>query len=168
MKKFTLRNGSRIKGVEADDLGTELERIDQEYGEIQPSVVVSEAKPKRSVLHPVFEWDDTKAAEQHRLWQARHLVRSVQIVVSDGEPIPAFYHVEIEDGGGAYRTASVVMQDPNLFASAISQLRSKLAMAVKAVELAESQVSRKTPRRAKRVQAAKKSIKTAQRAIAGL
>ena len=41
MRKFKLKAGSRISGVDPDAVGEELERIDSKYGEITPDVVVS-------------------------------------------------------------------------------------------------------------------------------
>lgn len=171
---YVLRKGSRISGVTASDIGNELERIDREFGDIRPSTVIAEAKPKKSPLHPVFQWDDSKAAEQYRLWQARSMVRSICIKVSDDtEPMQAFYHVTIEDEGaeGAYRSAAVVVSDPDLFGSALAGLRSKLAMSSRAVEDLERQLTNskpRSPKRTKRVRAAKVAIKTAVREIGAL
>ena len=50
---------------------------------------------RRSPLHPLFEWNDAKAAEEHRLAQARLLLRSVIVVRPDvdgisPDPVRAF------------------------------------------------------------------------------
>jgi hypothetical protein len=49
-------------------------------GDLKPSAVLAEARKKTSVLHRMFEWNDTKAAEKYRLFQARELIASVQYV----------------------------------------------------------------------------------------
>ena len=55
-------------------------------GRLVPKRVVDWArKNKRSVLHSCFEWDNTRAAEQYRLWQAQHLIVSVEVVYEDGK-----------------------------------------------------------------------------------
>ena len=48
-------------------------------GAITPKKVLTEARPKRSPLHPLFEWDDTVAAERYRETQASNIL--VQLVV---------------------------------------------------------------------------------------
>lgn len=47
---------------------------------LQPEAVVAAASGKESPLHSHFTWDDTEAARQHRLHQARQLIR-VQVSV---------------------------------------------------------------------------------------
>lgn len=60
----------------------ELNRIAKEGGgRITPAAVVAHARDPASPLHHLFEWDDRVAAEQHRLEQARTLLRSCQVVV---------------------------------------------------------------------------------------
>lgn len=59
----------------------ELQRIhDAAGGRLKASAVVEAARDPRSVLHPHFQWDDSLAAEAHRLNQARRLIASVTIV----------------------------------------------------------------------------------------
>ena len=87
---------SRHSSVPAQVVGEELDKISSRDGKIEASVVVKEAKPKRSALHPLFEWDDKKAAHQHRLEQARSVVRSVVVNAPDEvhtETVRAFVSV---------------------------------------------------------------------------
>lgn len=56
----------------------ELKRIAEKHGGIlKPEVVVQEARSKKSPLHSRFCWDDSKAAHEYRIWQARQLIRVV-------------------------------------------------------------------------------------------
>jgi hypothetical protein len=57
-------------------IGT-LKRIIERDGKVTPDAVLAEASAQDSDLHRFFEWDDSTAAVQHRLHQARQLVRSV-------------------------------------------------------------------------------------------
>ena len=66
--------------VDAEIVGREFEKIEQEEGEIAPESVVEKAKSKNSVLHPLFEWDDKKAAEAYRIDRARHVIAHLLIV----------------------------------------------------------------------------------------
>lgn len=52
-------------------------------GVITPDAVLKEAAKKKSPLYSYFEWDDSKAAYNYRLDQARALIRSVRVVVTE-------------------------------------------------------------------------------------
>lgn len=63
------------------DVGSVLDTIEQRHGTLTPAAVVQEASKISHPLHSHFEWDDRKAAHQHRLNQARALIRSVRVVI---------------------------------------------------------------------------------------
>lgn len=87
MEGYTWKMKGLAKRVDPSIAGRELERIQNLYGSITPEILVDEAKSKKSPLHPIFEWDDSKAAENYRLQQARILLNNIQVtVVTDGEP----------------------------------------------------------------------------------
>jgi len=50
-------------------------------GILTPEAVVEDARDPDSPLHGEFNWDDASAAHQHRLDQARALIRSVRVTV---------------------------------------------------------------------------------------
>ncbi len=58
-----------------------LNALRQDDGRIMPEDVVAAARSARSPLHSHFEWDDTAAAQQYRLEQARYLLRVVVTTV---------------------------------------------------------------------------------------
>jgi hypothetical protein len=66
--------------VPAQVAGEELERIENKYGGIVPSVVVAESKEETSPLHKIFEWDNDKAGEKWREQQARVLIGNIVTV----------------------------------------------------------------------------------------
>jgi hypothetical protein len=81
-------------------VASELRKIEQECSVITPVVVVEKAASPKSPLHNFFEWDNSVAAEQYRLWQARQLIAKVYIVPSDApdsEPVRAFVNVYSEE-----------------------------------------------------------------------
>ena len=99
--------------MDAGEVGSHLELLRQEqHGELTPEDVVKDARNPNSPLHSHFEWDDTRAAEQHRLNQARNLIRSVvAIYTSDKKPaqrVRAFVHVP-EKGAPHYRSTDHAM-----------------------------------------------------------
>lgn len=66
-------------------------RLDQiirlNNGRITPDAVIEDARSKKSPLHDQFEWDDSKAAHQYRLEQAREIIRSVKMEIVTSERI---------------------------------------------------------------------------------
>jgi hypothetical protein len=91
---YKFRSGWSPRGVSAQDAAVELARIHSERGSITPETVVDEARPASSPLHPVFEWNDLEAAEQHRQHQARNLIRAVHVVTDRGSQ-PVYAHVRV-------------------------------------------------------------------------
>jgi hypothetical protein len=61
---------------------------------LQPEEVLEYAENEDSALHSRFCWDDTKAAREYRLWQARELVANVRIEY-DGEIEKHYYHCRV-------------------------------------------------------------------------
>lgn len=94
----------------------ELRRIaDANRGQLRPIDVVNAARPKASPLHSRFEWDNTKAAQEYRLWQARHLI-NVTVEYFGGEESSftgrVFVSLTSDRGDGAgYRSMVSVMSD---------------------------------------------------------
>jgi hypothetical protein len=66
------------------ELQNELMTIYERDGALNPEAVIEEARNKNSALHDRFTWDNNAAAHQHRLEEARKLIR-VAVTV-----IPAF------------------------------------------------------------------------------
>jgi len=62
----------------------ELHRIREEYGALTGEVVVEASRPEDAPLHPVFEWDDVRAAEAYRRHQAGTMIRAILVQV---EPV---------------------------------------------------------------------------------
>lgn len=102
-------------GAEGDpnEVGKHIDFLrEQAKGELQPVDVVNDARNPNSPLHSFFEWDDTKAAQEHRLAQARVLIRAVvAIYVDDERPatrVKAFVHIA-EPGAPHYRSVDHAM-----------------------------------------------------------
>lgn len=79
-KEVFWREGSRYT-IPPEVAAAELERIGSQNpnGAIKPADVVAAARDPRNVLHTQFNWDDSDAAEQYRISQARKLISSIQI-----------------------------------------------------------------------------------------
>jgi hypothetical protein len=86
-------------------------------GKLKAATVVEYAKNPKTALHSAFEWDDSKAAHQHRLWQAEHLIISVRIIEpKSNTPIQAFVSLgsDRKQKGGGYRDTISVLSDKQL------------------------------------------------------
>lgn len=102
--------------VPAQVAGVELARIQASQGRFfSPSAVVLAARPKKSPLHPAFEWNDAKAAAAHREDQARYLVRNIVVIRQDqphAEPMRAFVSVcPGDDDHPRYTSVEIAMND---------------------------------------------------------
>ena len=102
-----------------------LDELNQAHGHLTPDLVVQAAQYEQSPIHSIFEWDDGKAAHQHRLWQARRLIRSVRIERPDGKPMPKYLSVKIE-GDRQYEEASIVVLDRDKWAVVLEETASAL------------------------------------------
>lgn len=96
----------------------ELKRIAKENGGLlQPETVVDEARPVRSPLHSRFEWDNTVAGQQYRIWQARQLIRvSVEVLAGTDKACEVFVSLtpDRERESGGYRIMADVLSDADL------------------------------------------------------
>lgn len=112
------RRGAQSKGIDADKAYKALERVREKNGGITDDAIVDAAKPKNHVLHSWFEWDDSKAANEHRRAQARTLIRSFEVVyVEQPEITTRAYEVETKSGKPAeqrtvYTTTQEVLANP--------------------------------------------------------
>ncbi len=91
-------------------------------GKLKPEHVVQAAEPKNSVLHGCFEWDNTVAGLQYRLWQARSLIR-VTVEYSDKvlEKVHTFVSLKSDRKTTGYRVLSEVLSDEEMRAQLLRE-----------------------------------------------
>jgi hypothetical protein len=98
--------------IDVQKAGEELDRLKgHNSGDLTPDVVVEAAKSPKNPLHGAFEWDDSKAAHQHRLATAGLLIRSIVVLVTKaGEEENKSVDVTVTGakGAGGIATARVV------------------------------------------------------------
>ena len=101
--------------MKRDAIKAELESIRKTHGGIlRAEDVVDRATAKNNPLHDLFEWNDSAAAAEYRLWQARQIIR-VTVGIIPGTEIKSRIFVSmmadrIEDDGG-YRAMVDVLSD---------------------------------------------------------
>ena len=102
-----------------EDILSELAQLQEEHGTLRAEDVVEFAKNEAPALHGAFEWDDTEAARQHRLSQARKIIRiSVQVLPTTRGNVTVPVYVSLTSdrvqAGGGYRRLEDVMADTDL------------------------------------------------------
>lgn len=132
MKRFTWTNGYRSSHrTDAQSVGEELEAIRAaSNGQIQPEDVLRKAADKGSAMHTIFEWDDTEAAHQYRIEQARGMIRAVRVEIvrpnKEREYVRCYANVQNEDER-EYRAVEEILDNSSLrkqlLLEAIQQLK---------------------------------------------
>ena len=121
--------------VPAETIAGELQRIWTEKGQrLTPAAIVAEASDDTHPLHGCFEWDDSLAAEQHRLWQARMLIRSVRVQYNQHAPQNLFVHVKLHHQQQHYQQITALLERPVEYVAALGESRRKLEAAAKAFD----------------------------------
>lgn len=113
MEKYNWKRSWEAKGLSPEEAIETLEIIKKEYGSITPENVLDYAKNPKTSIHKLFEWDDKKAAHQHRLQQARLFINNIQItIISDGEPreIGAYEIVRNNENENEYKNITTFTQ----------------------------------------------------------
>lgn len=119
--------------VDATSAYAELERIRKLHGGVlEASDAVKASRNPKSVLHPVFEWNDRVAADLHREDQARQLIRNVCVTMTGemdrGAAEPVYIHVTAAVGPDVpgYCPIAMVMSDADLRARAVADAMAQL------------------------------------------
>lgn len=121
--KYTYRPGHKITKLSPQIVGETLEAIRKKRGKLETETVLQEAQPEDSPIHPAFEWNDAIAAKEHRKEQARKLIRSIQVIISEQtEPIPLYIHVTTGNNRKPGYYQSIMVAHPDEFALAIKYL----------------------------------------------
>jgi hypothetical protein len=119
--KIRWKNGYRTKG-DAQVAYKRLEEIKEKCGGVLTAgAVVEDARKNNSPLHKQFEWDDSIAAELHRLDQGRYIIRSIQVVYEDAPDLkPQKLYVTTTQSAKkdsperkVYRTVEETLKDPD-------------------------------------------------------
>lgn len=101
--------------------------LEKEYGICHPGLLVNDARSEESPLHPMFEWDDSIAAENYRIDQARGVLQAIRVQLTPGEtPVPAFVHVKINNEPG-YAGIVRAMSDEEMKAQVLADALRQLA-----------------------------------------
>jgi len=111
--KYQWKMKSLAKGLEPEQVIRELETVENLYGQLTAENIVSYASKGECLLAQLFEWDDSKAAHQYRLQQARTVLNNIEVKIhSDGEAkeLPV-YEVVQKGNGQQYKNVADLDED---------------------------------------------------------
>lgn len=128
-KKYSRKTGARFSKKAAQIIGEEIGRIQARRGKLFGAKdVVDAARDKKSPLHKLFEWNNTKAAELYRLSQARTLIVNVTFICDASPelgPLRAF--VNVNQQPRTFTDTETAMADPKhrefILAGIVSRLK---------------------------------------------
>lgn len=102
---YVWRKGYPAK-VDANTVGEITSMLESEE-RLTPEDLLEEARPEESPIHNCFEWNDSIAAEQFRLQQARSMIIALQITRTDETPVKKYFHITQDTG--SYRSIEVLL-----------------------------------------------------------
>jgi hypothetical protein len=169
-------SGGQSFGVDPNTAGDELERIKQQNGGYMKSRdVVDASRPESAPLHPAFEWDDWRAAENYRRHQASTLIRALVVVAQPEEPQAtdhrAYYSTVVSDKPEpVYVGALEVVNSPAMLADSIRRLAGILNQAQRSIEELEQLAASISaePERMARISLAMRALEAANAAVSAL
>lgn len=128
VRTYKAQHGAQFSDEDAQATGEYLEQTLGPDAGCSAELFVELAKPKRSPIHHLIQWDDAIAAQEYRLGQARHVLNHIAVVISNGKEreTRAFQNVVVITDQGAERTympAHMVWKTPELSSQVIDQAR---------------------------------------------
>lgn len=109
MTVATWRSGPCVFKADAQKVADEISSIGLS---VKPEEIVDKARDESTELHKCFEWDDTKAAEKYRVYQARQIVCHLIVREVNDEPqkreVRFFYKTDNQEG---YKPVSYIMRN---------------------------------------------------------
>lgn len=116
--------------VKADVVGGVLEEIQDECGTITKEEFLERSRPSDAPTHELFEWDDSIAAEQYRLEQARHTIGHLRVVYlgedEKEKKVSAVVNISPQRVNAQYQSIDVVLSDKETSAIVFNRIKAEL------------------------------------------
>jgi len=93
--------------------------IERKNGNVTPKEVVNYAQPKTSSIHTAFEWNDKRAGNGYRLWQARQLIVRAKVIINK-KPVQAYYSIRASVENPAYYSIEKIRTDKTLTSEVVA------------------------------------------------
>lgn len=115
--------------ADANEVGKQFEELENTVG-LTAKTVLDANREEGTLLHEEFEWDDSVAAENFRLEQARTFIRMICLVPEETnteeertQPVRAFFKLPITE---VYESTSVIIKSEDKRAELLKQAISEL------------------------------------------
>lgn len=125
---FRVKDGARVRARDAALLASVMARLTDEGRGTAPELV-AEARRATSPIHHCFEWDDAKAADAHRIEQAKHYWKAIEIVIQlddSTERRQRAFHPVFVDGARRYESIGTIAQTDSLLNQLVAQAKKDL------------------------------------------
>lgn len=124
MTVATWRSGPCVFKADAQKVADEISSIGLS---VKPEEIVDKARDESTELHKCFEWDDTKAAEKYRVYQARQIVCHLIVKEVNNEPqkqeVRFFYKTDSQEG---YKPTFYIMRNEDEYQKLLDRALSEL------------------------------------------
>ncbi len=125
-----------------------LSKMNQKYmknllkrtGSFIPSDILRKAEDPECPLHDSFEWEDSTAAHEYRLIQARKIIRRYNVLIEEQDEMVVHVPIVSGSGEGEYKPRNVVVQIQSEYERALCEAYSKFAAAEDAVKFLKTAV----------------------------
>ena len=118
--------------VPAQKAGEHIEELCRKYGEVTPQILVDDARPEDALMHPLYEWNDSIAAEKYRLGQSRRITNDLIVVRVSyeepelPEPAKAFVSIKPRNESASYKPIVEALSDEDTKKQVIENARMEL------------------------------------------
>lgn len=114
--KYQWKIKSFGKKIDPDMALEEIQKAETIYGKITAETVLKIAENNESPIHELFEWDDSTAAFNYRLAQARTIINNLEITVissNNSEIIVPVFEITKDESvpGRKYKHIDVLTAD---------------------------------------------------------
>ena len=120
------------KSKSKPSVAQELDAIGRKHnGVLRPEDIVEFARDPKTALHSRFQWDDTEAAHQFRLEQARRIVRVHVVLIKSprrNQPIKVrqWHSLPSDRGGASYRKTVTILSSKDMRRELVQQALDEL------------------------------------------
>jgi len=83
---YKRREGATFKEEDTEIIAKIIVDIEKKKGIVKPEDLIGEAESKNSSIHHLFEWNESEAARQYRINQARNIINHIEIEVCSISP----------------------------------------------------------------------------------
>lgn len=124
---YQWKTNSRVK-TSADIAGAVLSDLESKNN-LNSKALLDVSRPVDAPLHNEFEWDDGIAAEKYRESQAAYIIRSIEVIREDREPVRAFFKVKQDEQ--SYQRIDAIVSCKSSYESLLDMAKKEMQSFIK-------------------------------------